>query len=584
MDEVEQIKRRIDIVDLISGYLTLKKAGINYKALCPFHQEKTPSFMVSPEKQIWHCFGGCSEGGDIFTFVMKMENLEFREALEMLAQKAGVKLERRKSSFAQASEDRPDRKSRLFQINSLAAQVFHKILLEHPSGKPALEYLKKRKLTIETIKDFMLGYTPSSKAMLAYFKKRGFSDSELQAAGNPDRFFQRIIFPIKDVLGNTIAFTGRVLDPKQEPKYLNTPETVIFRKSRVLYNLEKARGEIRISKSVVVVEGQMDVIASFQAGVKNVVATSGTSLTDEHLKILSRYTPNIIFAFDSDTAGLSSAKKAYEMAIVAGFNVKMVHLGEFKDPGEMIAQSPERWGEAVKKATSVIDWYFSLAFGKRQTANGEEMTSQQKKEIAREILPIIKKMPDMIEQAHYVGLLAKRLAVPERAIYDALARVSEQRKKGEKDYKARRTGGISMLELLLGLVLRNPQNLAEVQNKIQPTDFSEKSLGEIYKALLKLYNESKKSNKDTEKKNLVRKLKKSLEPALQNKVDEIMLISEASEENLAMDLPAILQKISQNRREALKSYYAEAIKKAELEHNHRKLKKLIEEFQNEISK
>ena len=223
MDEVEEIKRRIDIVDLISSYLTLQKAGSNYKALCPFHQEKTPSMMISPEKQIFKCFG-CSEGGDIFSFVMKMENLEFPEALKMLADRAGVKLERRKFT----AEDKPDRKSRLFQINNLIARAFHQILMTHPAGQPAREYLQKRGLANQTIKEFMIGYAPSSRAMHQWLKKKNFTDEEIQNAGSPDRFFRRIIFPIRDVMGNVLGFTGRVLDSKQEPKYLNTPETNIF--------------------------------------------------------------------------------------------------------------------------------------------------------------------------------------------------------------------------------------------------------------------------------------------------------------------------------------------------------------------
>ena len=228
MDEVEEIKRRIDIVDFMSGYLTLKKAGANYRALCPFHSEKTPSLMISPEKQIFKCFG-CNEGGDVLSFVMKMENLEFREALEMLAARAGVKLERYKKSPQYQKEK--DQKTRLYQINSWSARLFHEILLKHPTGKAALEYLKKRKLTAETIKTFMIGYAPSGRSptggtpntiLKAFLKKKGYTDTEIQQAGGLDRFFRRIIFPIRDVMGNVLGFTGRSTSDNQEPKYLNT--------------------------------------------------------------------------------------------------------------------------------------------------------------------------------------------------------------------------------------------------------------------------------------------------------------------------------------------------------------------------
>jgi len=584
MDDVEAIKRRIDIVDLISSYLTLKKAGSNYKALCPFHQEKTPSFMVSPEKQIWHCFG-CSEGGDIYTFVMKMENLEFREALEMLAQRAGVTLQKRKS-FDSAPQDRPDRKSRLFALNKLTARTFHKILISHPSGQAAREYLKKRQLTQTTIKEFMIGYAPSSRAMAGFLKKQGFSEEEMSKAGSPERFFRRIIFPISDIMGNVIAFTGRIIDPKQEPKYLNTPETIIFHKSRVLYNLVKARGEIKRQKAAVVVEGQMDVISSWQAGVRNVVATSGTALTSDHLQILLRYSPNIIFAFDADTAGLQTAKKAYEMAIEEGMNVKMVSLGEFKDPGEMIAQNPGLWQEAVAKASSVIDWYFNLAFGRRLTASSKELTSQEKKEIAKEILPIIHKIPDTIEQAHYIGLLAKRLSVPEGVVFDALKKVGLKTPvKPSPVPKAQKK--ISAAELLLGILLQRPDKIKIVEEKIKETDFLKPELKAIYKELAKLYNSNQSGLNSLNKRQIFQdKLKKTLNRQLQVQIDELLLLVEeqVGEEELEADLQGALKILKDNQREALKEYFAREIQKAENDKDRSRLKKLIKEFQDAISK
>jgi len=585
MDEVDEIKRRIDIVDLISSYLTLKKAGSNYKALCPFHQEKTPSFMVSPERQIFKCFG-CSEGGDIFTFTMKMENLGFREALVMLAERAGVKLPEYRRHLAagkagrtEDGKDQRDVKSKLYRINALSTKVFHKILMAHPSGKPALDYLlKKRKLTLETVKEFLIGYAPSSQALFKYLKNRGFSQSDLQNAGSPERFFRRIIFPIRDVMGNTIAFTGRVLDPKQEPKYLNTPETVIFKKSRVLYNLDQARGEIKRQKAAVVVEGQMDVIASFQAGVRNIVATSGTALTYDHLQILSRYSPNVIFAFDADTAGLQTAKKAYEMAIQAGLNVKMVNLGDFKDPGEMIARNPAFWRQAVDQATSVIDWYFGLAFSKQLTANGDkELTSQEKKEIAKEILPIIKKIPDSIEQAHYVGLLAKRLSVSERVVFDALTKIGAPSSK--EMTSSRPAKRLTIEEIFIAIFLKNPGKVFESLKKNKEISLKDPSLSAIYKTALLLYNQER----DREK--FLKSLREGLPRQLGLKIDELLfLANEQTEEVSEEDLPQILAKLQTNQREALKDHYAQAIRQAESDKDHERLKKLIKEFQDEISK
>ncbi len=569
MDEVEEIKRRLDIVDFIGTYLTLKKAGANYRALCPFHQEKTPSFMVSGEKQIFKCFG-CGEGGDIFTFLMKMENLEFPEALRLLADRAGVQLKRR--TFK--PEEGRDRKTRLFQVNNLAARVFQKILLEHSVGKTAREYLQKRGITKETIKDFMIGYAPSAKFLEEFLLKKGFTRSEIEAAGSPNRFFRRIMFPIRDSLGNTIAFTGRVLDPKQEPKYLNTPDTIIFHKGRVLYNLNAARGPIKQEGVSVVVEGQMDVVFSCQAGVRNVVATSGTALTNDHLQILFRYTPNITFSFDNDNAGKVTAKKAYEMAIIEGFNVRMVNLGEFKDPGEMIAQNPHLWQETVKNAQPVIDWYFETAF----KGKAEELKSQQKKEIAREILPVIKIIPDQIERAHYVNLLAKRLGINEEVIFDALSKVGL--KKQTVSAKESLKKQLTCQDLILAILLKEPRKISQVRAKVTETDFTNPISRRLFKVLPKEYNKSAKE--------LIRDLKSKASREEIFYIDNLILEAEKLYEEETVSLEADLEQSTNHllgdKKESLKSYYAQEIQKAEAAKDRDKLKKLIKEFQEAISK
>ncbi len=574
MDEIEEIKRRIDIVELISSYLTLKKAGSNYKAICPFHQEKTPSFMVSSEKQIFKCFG-CGEGGDVFSFIQKMENLEFPEALRMLAERSGVQLKRRIFK----PEEGKDKKTILYQINDLSARVFHKLLISHPSGKIAFDYLKKRGITAATIKEFMIGYAPSSGSMRQFLLKKGFSGTDLSEAGSPDRFFKRIIFPIRNRLGQTIAFTGRVLDPKQEPKYLNTPETIIFHKGTVLYNLDQARGTIKQENAVIVVEGQMDVIASHQAGVKNVVASSGTALTADHLHILYRYTPNIIFAFDSDSAGLITAKKAYEMAIAAGFNVKMVKLGEYKDPGEMIAQDARSWQRTVKAAIPVIDWYFDLAFGKRLNVNGEpltDLTSQEKKEIAKEILPVIKIIPDQIEQAHYVNLLAKKLGIREEVVFDALTKVAGEKKARSEPTTPKKT--LSREELLLAILLFRPVKISQVQAKISQNEFKDPLLRQIYNSVQKEYNKEGKISKQFLN-NVDRKVANTISALILNAED----IYRQEPEKIEEDLSDLIKNFSLAEREAIKNYYALEIKKAESARDIKKLKKLIEEFQDAIS-
>lgn len=579
MDDTEEIKRRIDIVDLVSSYLTLKKAGVNFRAMCPFHSEKTPSMMISPEKQIFHCFG-CGEGGDIFTFTMKMENLNFREALEMLAARAGVKL---KKQLPPKPGEAPDQKTRLFKINDFSAQVFHQILTKHPAGKTALEYLKKRKLTDQTIKDYLIGYAPSTPILKKFLKSKGFAETEIQKAGGPDRFYKRIIFPIRDVMGNVLGFTGRVLDPKQEPKYLNTPETPIFHKSRILFNLEKARGEIKLAKNTVVVEGQMDVISSYQAGVRNVVATSGTALTNEHLQILYRYTPNITFSFDSDTAGLTSAKKAYEMAIAEGFNVKMVELGEFKDPGEMIEKDSAEWKKVTENAAVVIDWYFDLAFKKLTTDNGQlttELTSQQKKEIAKEILPLIKKIPDEIEKAHYVNLLSKKLDVGTDTIFSALEKITDKKIEGNLKPKVGNTGTsfkIKTEEILLGLLVLYPLEFEKNESKINEQDFSVDLNRKIYKELKKCYNKDKKTD-------LIATVLKNLNTDEKQTLNLIFLAVEEKYSNIDISntIVELINHLRSDRKESLKKRFAKEIAQAESAGEREKLKKLIKEFQDAI--
>jgi len=581
MDEIEEIKRRIDIVELISGYLTLKKAGANYRALCPFHNEKTPSMMISPEKQIFKCFG-CAEGGDVFSFIMKMENLEFREALELLAERAGVKLEHSRQQLKPG--ERPDKKTRLFKINALSAQFFQKVLLEHAAGQVARDYLKGRGLTKETIEEFQLGYAPSNAILSEILKKKGFAANEVYDAGGPDRFFRRIIFPIRDVMGNTIGFTGRVMDPKQEPKYLNTPETPIFHKGRILYNLDKARGEIKLAKTTILVEGQMDVISSWQAGVKNVVATSGTALTDEHLRILYRYTPNVTFAFDSDNAGLISAKKAYEMAILEGMNVRMVNLEDYKDPGEVAAENPGLWQDKVSQAQPVIDWYFRLAFkGIGKDLNDQyELTSQEKKEIAKELLPIIKKIPDPIEQAHYVGILAKKIDIPEQVIFDTLNKVQSAIVKDKKTPDLHEEK-ISTVATLIGLVIHEPKLFAEISSW-KEDELEDPLLSKLYKAIFSWYNDNK-SGKHEEK------LEKYLLDKLPDLAQQIELLVLGVEERFLQDndvtteqiFTSVLEKFREEKSEQIKKYYAVAINQAERQGDISKLKQLMKEFQDAIS-
>lgn len=435
MNEVEEIKQRLDIVDLIGQYVTLKKAGANYKCVCPFHQEKTPSMMVSPAKQIWKCFG-CGRGGDHFKFIMEAEHLEFGDALRLLAQKAGVTLQPR----TQAEHQTRDKKETLYTINNLASRVFHKILMEQPAAKSALEYLKKRGLSEATIKKFCLGFAPRKFDLREFLIKRGYSAADISKAGNPDKFFERIMFPINDVLGHTIAFTGRSLGESQ-PKYLNSPDTPLFSKSRTIYGLNFARVGIKDKNYVVLVEGQIDVLALHQAGVEQTVASSGTAITETQIQTLSKYTPNFLLAFDNDEAGRMTTKKVIEMLLRLDLNGKVVSFGKYKDAGELFEHDASLWTGLVKNAAEGLEWWISQEIevvrrGGQFTATQPDIVEKEtnradpmsfienKKKVIKAMLPILKLVEEPTRLDHYAQRLALAVGVKTDAVYAALEKIA----------------------------------------------------------------------------------------------------------------------------------------------------------------
>lgn len=415
LNEIEEVKSRIDLTDLIGQYVVLRKAGANYKCVCPFHQEKTPSMMVSPQKQIWKCFG-CGRGGDHFKFIMEAEHLEFGDALRLLAQKAGVTLQPR----TQAEHQTRDKKETLYAINNLSARVFQKILLEQPVAKSTLEYLRKRGITDETIKQFGIGFVPRRFSLRDFLLKRGFTAADLVKAGSPDKFFDRIMFPIQDVLGHTIAFTGRVLGDAQ-PKYLNSPDNPLFSKSRTIYGLNFAKGGIKERDYVVLVEGQMDVIALHQAGATQAVASSGTAITDAQLLILSKYTNNFLLAFDNDQAGKATTKKVIEALLRFDLNVKVVDFGVYKDAGELLEKEPKAWPNVVKAATEGMEWWI----GQEIAAAGDVQFIESKKKIVKAMLPILLLIHEPTRLDHYVQRLALAIGVKNDAVYAALEKAGE---------------------------------------------------------------------------------------------------------------------------------------------------------------
>ena len=429
-DQLEEIKNKIDIVTFISEYLPLKKAGRNFKALCPFHGEKTPSFIISPERQIWHCFG-CQKGGDVFGFLMQIENLEFPEALEILAKRAGVKL----VTSYQASEQ-AKLKDKLFKINHLASEFYHYLLLNHRSGKQALDYILGRGIKKQSMETFFLGWAPNMwDGLMRFLIKKGFTARDLETAGliikaasekgladrYYDRFRGRLMFALRDQRGNVIGFAGRTLDPEiKEAKYINTPETPVYIKGNTLYGLDITKEAIKKDDEAIIVEGELDLISSFQAGVANVVAIKGSALTENQLNLLKRFTQNINLALDMDLAGDAAAKRGMEIADEMGFSIKMVQLPQGKDPDECARINPSLWQQAVKKAIPVFDFIMDSA-----TLRYDKQNAEGKKKIGDEVIPYLAKISNPIIQAHYFSKLANLLNVSEEVIVETAKKMAK---------------------------------------------------------------------------------------------------------------------------------------------------------------
>ncbi|MDP9211760.1 MAG: DNA primase, partial [bacterium] len=399
MSDVDDIKTRLDIVQVIGESVPLKKAGRNFKGLCPFHSEKTPSFMVNPERQSFHCFG-CDEGGDIFDFMMKRERADFTETLRMLANRAGVEL---KGFDAKANKQ----KQRLFEANEAAARYFQAVLA-HDTGKAAREYLEGRGLTEATLKRFRVGFAPDDfDTMVMALRKKDFTEQELVDAGlaakgrgTYARFRGRVMIPITDGQGVIRGFTGRVLDPDaKEAKYVNTPETAIYHKGRLIFALDAAKEAIIGTDAAVLVEGQMDVLAAHQAGTKQTIAVSGTALTEEQLRQIARYAKTMVFALDADAAGRKAMLRAIELVGAAGLTdleLTVADLGDAKDPDELIKQDPKAWERALAEAQPVIDFLLTQALAGHAPPYGRDAI----RDVLAAVLPALRHRPG-VDQDYY---------------------------------------------------------------------------------------------------------------------------------------------------------------------------------------
>jgi DNA primase len=491
----DEIKARLNVADVLGEYIKLQPAGGNFKAKCPFHQEKTPSLMISPDKQIWHCFG-CGKGGDIFAFVMEMEGLTFPEALRLLAPKAGIQL-------ADYKGQDNSRRNRLLDALAESGVFYQKQLMaKNQLAEAARRYLQEeRQLSDQTIEDWQIGWAPNDWQMLSdHLKRQGYTDNELLLAGLNsqastgqrfyDRFRGRIMFPWHDVNGNLLGFSARVLpqlDDGRSGKYINSPQNLIYDKSRHLFGLWRAKAAIKEAGRAVVVEGQMDCVMAHQQGFKNVIATSGTALTEDHLKLVKRYTENLVLAFDMDQAGLLAADRAISLAGQTDINIQVLRLPAGKDPDEFLRQPSGDWLTLVEAAPPIMQYYFQLL--------KPQLSSQkidQRKAATKRFLTMISKLSDIVERDYWLKELAQVLRIEVQLLYGSLpASQTTASSSASQTQTIRQSVKNSVADLLLAWLIKFPGLLDSVGQELEPELLGETPAALIYKNLIVYYNKKR---------------------------------------------------------------------------------------------
>jgi DNA primase len=608
VDVVDEVKDRLDIVEVISSYIQLNKSGRNYKALCPFHTEKTPSFVVFPDSQRWYCFGACNEGGDVFNFVMRMEGWDFRAALEELAAQAGVELEPPSPAQAQAAEEA----DQLREVLGATARYYHHILVNAPQGQVARAYIERRGLTQETVDAFLLGYSlPEWDRTRDYLSQQGYSVEQMvkagllieregdgahsgsrRAGGTYDRFRGRLMIPIRDGRGRVIGFGARTLDPDGVPKYLNSPKTVLFDKSHTLFGLDLAGRAIRREDCVVITEGYMDVMQAHQAGYRNVVAQMGTALTETQLRQLQRYSKRIVLSLDPDAAGVQATLRGVEVARdvlekewqpvfdprgLAGYEARLgaemrvLRLPGGRDPDDVIREDPESWARLIEEAVPVVDFYLQLLV---EDLDLED--TKAKAQVVDKLLPVLSAVSNPVEREDYVQKIARSLRVDERAV---LSRLRSRERRGMARYRGHResiggrevgrteeqagSDGITrrpdaVLEgHCLSTLLRRPSLLTVVNGwlrgkglqRVQPQDFEQVGLRAIFEAWVTLL--------DTRPSVSIESLRAELPLRVQERLELILSDAggrlptgedvELSDEQLVRDVVVTLLRLRQGR-------------------------------------
>jgi len=474
-DLLEEIRNRCDVVDIISEYVHLKPAGKGFKGLCPFHEEKTPSFMVSPEKQLFHCFG-CGEGGNVFNFLMKYEKLSFFEAVKMLAKKSGVPLpvDEEKENILHK------KKERLYKLNNLVANYYRECLFRTNQGKKVINYFKKRGINDTSVEKYKLGYAPPGWDVLSNFlKKKGYSYEELIKAGlikkskiegkYIDYFRDRIIFPIFNLSGRAIGFGGRVLDDSL-PKYINSPETLVYNKGSNLYSLNFAKEDIRKKNYIIIVEGYTDVLITQQYGFNNIAASLGTALTTKQIDLIKRFTDTVLIAYDSDSAGNMATLRSLDLLVKAGLEVKVIALPQGYDPADfLIKKGRETFQNLIDRSLSLIDYKLKLLYSKYSIK-----TIEGKVKVVKEILPTLNVIGNEVELRAQTKKISEELKLSEEAILIELKRY----KRGSRDSSHNfiklnsESGNIKAEKILIGCMLENEKIARDILTKLKAEDFS----------------------------------------------------------------------------------------------------------------
>ncbi len=600
MKHADEIKSKLDIVDIISEYLNLKAAGSNFKALCPFHNEKTPSFMISPDKQIWRCFG-CGKGGDLISFVMDIEGLDFVETLKLLAPRAGVVLDNKDFSG-------DSKKNKLLEIMELSVKYYH-FLLKSEKGDPdkikgIKKYLADRGLGEDALDRWRIGYSlDSSDDLIKFLKSKGFNDSDILLSGMSfkskngqyfNRFRDRIMFPINDLSGRAVAFTARVNPQSKEEslgKYINSPQTEIYDKSRILFGLDKAKMAIREKDEIILVEGQMDAISAQEAGFLNLTAVSGTSLTILQLNLIKRYTKNIVLAFDQDSAGKTATDRGVSEALKMGLNLRIAIMESGKDPDDIIRENPENFRKAIEEAKNIMDYYLLKEF------EGIDISDiRQKNKAINNILIIISKLYNKVEQDYWIKELSQNVKVEEVFLREELQKVfkSSPREKDEKKdaYFSKiiqSSWEDKLMENLLSLVLKYNDYCEYVFNNLE-SKYILGSYKEFYNFFLIYYNR----NKKIDYRGLETYLLDEKQGSLADSLKRVALVSDFffSEEDFSLE--KIKEELSKNILEIKRNYFKEIINKkkdelilAEKNSDNSRLSEIMEDlkkFNDELKK